>query len=390
VRGRWSAVAAGFTVLFVTTGVNFAFGILFKPILVELGTDRSTLALAASASLVVNALGQPFFGALVDRWGPRRVILPAMALMAIGTGLVPLAREAWHVIVLYGMVAAVGFTGSGILPVSVHVGRWFPGERGLVMAVAASGFSLGQLVFTQIAAQAALAVGWRRTYTLLAAALAVFALVMAAWLRDGPRPAEVGSPTAPGATRSLTRRAALRTGGFWAMTIGLMGCGFTDFLLTTHLAPFATDLGLSPAVAANALSLWAAANVVGILVAGTAATRVGARRALVLTYCLRAIALFFLLRVGETWELYLFAVLFGATFFTTAPLSATLVAELFGPAHHGMIFGAANLFHHLAGALGAYTGGLVFDLTGSYRPIFLTGALMVVGSAAVSALARRR
>ncbi len=94
--GGWSAVAAGFTVLFVTTGVNFAFGILFKPILGELGRDRSTLALAATAGLAVNALGQPVFGTLVDRLGPRRVILPSLALMALGTGLVALARRPWQ------------------------------------------------------------------------------------------------------------------------------------------------------------------------------------------------------------------------------------------------------------------------------------------------------
>ena len=90
-----------------------------------------------------------------------------------------------------------------------------------------------------------------------------------------------------------------------------------------------------------------------------------------LTYGVRAAALFYLPLVREPWQLYLFAALFGATFFTTAPLSSTLVGQLFGPAHHGAIFGASNLFHHSAGALGSYAGGLVFDLTGSYRPIFL-------------------
>jgi MFS family permease len=380
----WSAVAAGFTVLFVTTGVNFAFGILFKPILLEMGSDRSTLALAATASLAVNAVGQPLLGGLVDRLGPRRVILPSMVLMVIGTALVAFAERPWHVVLVYGVVTAIGFGGSGILPVSVHVGRWFPGERGFITAVAASGFSLGHLVFTQVAAHAALLVGWRRTYTALSALLALFVLVVAGWLRDAPRP-----PGATGAAAGgLDRRTALTTGGFWCMTVGLMGCGFTDFLLTTHLAPFATDIGLSAIVAANAISLWAGANIAGILVAGTLATRIGARGALVLTYAVRATALFVLLGVRETWQLYLFAVLFGATFFTTAPLSSTLVAEFFGPRHHGLIFGSANFFHHLAGAIGALAGGVVFDWTGGYRPIFLVSALVVVGSAIVTALAR--
>ncbi len=393
-RRQWpasaSALAAGFTVLFVGTGVNFAFGILFKPILLELGSDRSTLALAATASLLVNAVGQPAFGALVDRFGPRRVILPSMAVMAAGTGLVGLAGRPWHVIVLYGIVAAGGYTGCGILPVSVHVSRWFPAERGFVTAVAACGFSLGQLVFAQVAAGLAGALGWRRTYVALAGILLLFLAGLAAWLRDAPGPsrsAAAGGPAA-GSRSSSTRRDALGTVGFWGLTVGLMGCGFTDFLLTTHLAPFATDLGLSTRVAANALSLWAAANVAGILAAGAIAARLGSRPALVLTYLLRATALFWLLRVREEWQLYLFAALFGATFFTTAPLSSTMVGQLFGPAHHGAIFGAANLFHHTAGALGSYAGGLAFDLTGRYDGIFLASGVLVLGSAAASALAR--
>jgi predicted MFS family arabinose efflux permease len=294
-------------------------------------------------------------------------------------------------VALYGVVAGLGYTGCGILPVSVHVGRWFPGERGFVTAVAACGFSLGQLVFTQVAAYAVRLVGWRSTYALLGGVLASFWVVVAAWLRDAPRPSGAAPVRpGPGSAPSRDRPAAMRTLGFWCLTGGLVGCGFTDFLLATHLAPFATDLGLSPQVAANALSLWAAANVVGILAAGAFAARVGARPALVLTYCVRATSLFLLLGVRETWQLYLFAILFGATFFTTAPLSATLVGELFGPASQGAIFGSANLFHHLAGALGAYAGGLVFDVTGSYRPIFLVSGFIVTGSAAITALARPR
>src|SRR5581483_5599042 len=96
-------------------------------------------------------------------------------------------------------------------------------------------------------------------------------------------------------------------------------------------------------------------------------------------YAVRAAALLYLPLVREAWQLYVFAALFGATFFTTAPLSSTLVGDLFGAAHH---------FHHTAGALGSYAGGLVFDLTGSYRPIFLAGALIVVGSALVTSRAR--
>jgi MFS family permease len=397
--GRRIALATGFAVLFVGTGSNFTFGVLFRPILDELGSDRSTLALAATLSLLVNAVSQPALGALVDRLGPRRVILAAVAVMTLGTALASRANAPWQFIALYGVVIAIGYTGCGILPVSVHVSRWFPGERGFVSAVAATGFSLGQVVLTQVAARSAAVVGWRETYLLLAAVLGAALVVFQFTLRDAPvalAPSHPGDgerrpapPTgAPAGAASLDRRTALGTLAFWGLTGGLMGCGFTDFLMTTHLAAYATDLGMAPAVAANALSLLGAANVVGILAAGSVATRIGTRPALILNYGLRAAALFYLPLVREPWQLYLFAGMFGATFFTTAPLSSTLVVQLFGPASHGAIFGAANVFHHSAGALGSYAGGLVFDLTGSYRPIFLVAALVVVGSAAVTSLAR--
>ena len=160
--GRRTALATGFAVLFVGTGSNFTFGVLFRPILDELGGDRSTLALAATLSLLVNAVSQPALGGLVDRFGPRRVILWAMALMAVGTALASRVGGPWQFIALYGVVIAVGYTGCGILPVSVHVSRWFPGERGFVSAVAATGFSLGQVTLTQVAARAAAPLGWRR------------------------------------------------------------------------------------------------------------------------------------------------------------------------------------------------------------------------------------
>jgi len=389
-RGAWSAVGAGFAVLFVCTGVNQSFGILFKPILNEFGGDRGTLSFAATASLLVYALSQLFFGPLIDRFGPRRVMLPSMALMVLGTALVSTAGSPWQMTLLYGVVAAVGYTGTGILPVSVYVARWFPGRGGFPMAVAATGFSLGHLVFTQVAAHAAEAMGWRRTYLLLAVLLLIGLAAFAVWLREPPRlPVASGPPeTAAAQSGSLNRRAAMATAAFWWMTAAYIGCGFTDFLIVTHLAPFASDLGLGQARAANALSLLAAANIAGILGAGSASDRLGTRRALAITYGLRAASLCFLFLVRETWELYLFAVLFGATFFTTAPLSSAFVGELFGPRHQGSIFGAANMFHHFGAALGAYAGGLAFDLTQSYRGVFIASAVLVAASAAVTAVPR--
>ena len=144
---------------------------------------------------------------LVDRFGPRRVILASMALMTVATALVSRVDGPWQFIALYGVVAAVGYTGCGILPVSIDVSRWFPEERGFVSAVAACGFSVGHLAFTQVAARTAAVVGWRQTYVLLAAVLAASVAVFAFVLRDAPIPADGRLRRIPRAGAPRPRRA---------------------------------------------------------------------------------------------------------------------------------------------------------------------------------------
>ncbi len=170
---------------------------------------------------------------------------------------------------------------------------------------------------------------------------------------------------------------------------GLLGgayfaCGFTDFMITTHLAALAVDLGLGPLTGAHALSLLAVANIAGLLLAGRLADRTSTRIALISAYLLRALALTLLPFVGGRGGLYLFAVLFGLTFFTTAPLTSALVNERYGLALTGRVFGAANAIHHVAGATGAYLAGEVFDATGSYLPAFVLGAAAVYAAAVLT------
>ena len=131
--------------------------------------------------------------------------------MTAGTALVSRADAPWQFIALYGVVVAVGYSGCGILPVSIHVSRWFPEERGFVSALAACGFSLGHLAFTQAAGRAAAIVGWRQTYVLMAAVLAAALAIFAVALRDAPaETARRGpSPEIPAGAQSMDRRAAV-------------------------------------------------------------------------------------------------------------------------------------------------------------------------------------
>ena len=397
--GRLGALAAGFAVLFVGTGVNFAFGILFKPILVELGVGRSTLALAATASLLVNAAGQPAFGALVDRFGPRRVILASMALMTVGTALV--SRVARAVAVhpalrgrgrgrLHGLRDPAGL--GPRRPLVPRRARVRDGGRGERVLARASRIHPGRRPRGRRGR-------WRQTYLLMAAVLAGSVGVFLFALRDAPVPVRAGAPEpaaaarirATGAVRARVPRPPDR-----AQDAGLLGADRGTHGLRLHGLPDdhapggpcgrpradgrgrrqrSEPLGGGQRRSAS----WPPAP----WPPGSAPAS-----ALVLTYGLRAAAFFYLPFVREPWHLYVFAGLFGATFFTTSPLSSTLVGQLFGPPTTARSSGPRTSSTTARARWAPSPAGLVFDLAGSYRPIFLLAGIVVVGSAAVTSFAR--
>lgn len=374
-RGRRRIVVIAFATLFLAGGVNLSFGVFVAPLAAEFGWSRSAVSLAAAVNLVLYGLSQPFFGRLVDVYGPRRVVVTGVTLLGVGNLLMTTTESLGQLYVFYGLLGGAGFTASTLLPMSILVMRWFPRRRGIALGAIATGLSLGQALFYQLAAALIVHRGWRAAYAVFGTAL--LALVPACLLLIRNHPVD-GPPVSPGAAPPhVPVWPALRRRTFVLLALAYLACGFTDFMISTHLAPLANDRGLGNEVGARALSILAVANVLGLLGAGRLADAVGPRRALVAAYALRAAAMTLLLFVHDAGGLYLFAALFGATFFTTAPLMSGLVNEIYGMAMTGRVLGAVNVVHHLAGAGGSYVAGVVFDVRQSYLSIFVVGALMV-------------
>jgi MFS family permease len=355
--------------------VNLSFGVFLAPLSAELGASRAAISLGAALNLLLYGLSQPFFGRMIDAYGPRRVMAIGVALMAIGNLLMSRVDGLWQLYLFYGFLAGAGFTASAILPVSILVLRWVEHRRGLILGTIATGASLGQALFYQVAATLITHLGWRAAYLVFGALLVALVPFCLLLIRDHPGPTPVRGDgrraTAVSIGPVLRRRTFLLIGGAY------LACGFTDFMITTHLAVLATDRGLPSAVGARALSVLAIANIVGLLVGGRLADAVGNRQALVVVYAVRALSLTMLVFVHDRAELYVFAALFGATFFTTAPLTSGLITEVYGLAMTGTLYGAVNAAHHLAGAFGSYVAGVVFDVHGSYLPIFTVGAATI-------------
>jgi MFS family permease len=155
--------AVSFLTLLVSSGVNLSFGLFVAPLGDEFAGSRGAVSLAATTNLVLFGAAQPFFGRMIDAFGPRRVAVLGLGLMSLGALATSQATALWHLYVSYGVLGGIGFTGAGILTVAVLVLRWFRHSRGTALTLIATGSSLGQAIFYQVASRLISTMGWRTT-----------------------------------------------------------------------------------------------------------------------------------------------------------------------------------------------------------------------------------
>jgi MFS family permease len=364
--------ASGFLILFVGGGARVAIGLALKPMVAELGWARGEVGLAAGFYLVVAACATYLAGRLADRVGPRALLSLGVIISGVGIGLMGLVYRPWQALLFYGVVFAAGGGLASLTPVGVMVTHAFPDRTGLANAAVISGTSIGQLVI--IAALSALLnpLEWRSMFLWLAGVHGALLplLLVALPQRAPPAPAMAG----PG----LGVGGAARTTRFWLLLIIYAICGCDDFFVSTHIVAFAQDHGLASLLAGNLLALMGLTGLVGVLAAGLLGDTLGAARTAAIAFATR-VAVFALIAVDRSIpSIAAFALLFGATFLVTAPLTVLFVRDYFGTAHLGALTGIITMVHQIFGGIGAYGGALMFDATGSYDAAF---ALLLAASA---------
>lgn len=363
--------------LFVGGGARFAIGLTFKPMVDDLGWARGDLGLAVGLYLVVSACATFVAGRMADRFGARAILCAGTVIGGIGIGLMWIVSAPWHAMLLYGLVFAIGNGAASLTTVGVMVTRAVPQRAGLANAVAISGQSVGQLVMIALLAAVLVQIGWRSVFLWVAAA---HVLLIPLILLALPRGAQGPASAAPAAGASV--REAARTPRFWLLLAVYAICGLEDFFVGTHVVAFAQDRGVETLLAGNLLALMGLTGLVGVLAAGAFSDRTGPVLATALAFAAR-IAVFALVVVDPS-PLFvgIFALVYGATFLVTAPLTVLFVREAFGTRHLGALTGLITMVHQVFGGIGAYAGATLFDATGSYE-----AALVVMLATSVAALA---
>ncbi|MFC2032231.1 MFS transporter [Chloroflexota bacterium] len=376
-------ILAAFIIYIVMGGTFSTFGVFFKPMLTEFGWTRAMISGAYSLYALLFGLFGIVAGRLNDRLGPRFIIAGCSFLMGLGFLLMSQISAIWQLYLFYGVIIAAG-RGSVFISLLSTISMWFVKRRGLMIGIAASGIGLGGVIMPPVTNWLIINYGWRTSYAIVGIIAMVLVVIAAQFLRR--EPSEVGlSPYGGGeievdGSRSVVRgfslHEAIRTSQFW-IYFAILLCGFfcVDTMLV-HIVPHTTDLQISAANAANILAIINGSSIAGRLIIGIASDRIGNKLALIVSFILMSIALFWLLAAKEVWMFYPFAIIFGIGFGGTAVLISPIVAWLFGLSSHGVILGVVSFGASIGSIIGPFSTGFIFDATGSYHIAFLTIAII--------------
>ncbi len=401
----WIVAGVTFLALLASAGFRSTPGVLIVPLEREFGWSRALISVAVSINLVLFGLTGPFAAALMERFGLRRVVVGALALIAAGSLLTVFMTSPWQLFLLWGVVVGLGAgTIASVLAATV-ASRWFVQRRGLVLGALTAAGATGQLIILPGLGWLAQYEGWRwSAITVGVAAISVVPLV-ALLLRN--RPADMGlrayGATAPdelapvpggspilNAFRGL--RVGIRSRDFWLLAGSFFICGAsTNGLIGTHLIPASMDHGLAEVTAASLLAVIGIFDVIGTLASGYLTDRFDSRWLLFIYYGLRGLSLLFLPYVfgSRYFGLVLFVVFYGLDWVATVPPTVQLARRVFGPRDMPVVYGWIFAAHQLGAASIAFAAGAVRTVFGDYQLAFMfSGLLCLLAAGLVLRIAR--
>jgi predicted MFS family arabinose efflux permease len=362
-------VTCGCLIALLTFGIRSSFGLFTIPISETHGWGREVFALAIAVQNLLWGAGQPFAGALADRFGSARVLAVGGLLYAAGVALMAVAATPLQMNLTAGVLIGLGLAGGSFTIVMAALARRVPPERrSWAMGVATAAGSLGQFLMAPLGQAFILAYGWQTALLLLATGAAVVPLLATA-MASSPSGLTSAGEVDLGLKETLARAFGHRS--YLLLNAGFFVCGFHVAFITVHLPPYLMDVGADPRLAAWSIALIGLCNIVGSYGSGVLGGRHSKRWLLASIYFLRSvvIALFVLLPV-TTVGVLLFAAAIGVLWLSTVPPTSGLVAVMFGTRYMATLFGVVFFSHQVGSFLGIWLGGLFFELHGSYDAVW--------------------
>ncbi len=379
-HGRaWLDMALAGLSMFTVFATAYSFGTFVRPMAAEFHSGRGATSIVfAVTAFLYFGLGA-ITGPLVQRTGPRPMILFGATVQVIGMLLTSRANALWQAYLSYGIGVGIGVA-CGYVPMVAVVGAWFQKRRALAIGIAVSGIGMSSLIGAPLAARLIKAYGWREAYRNLAIATAVLMVIAAVLIRK---------PPSFGTAGPLTLGQAVRTRTFAVMYVALLLVSVALFNLFVNVVPYAEESGIAKVRAATLLSILGGASVLGRNALAWVAHRRGAVATFTGSVAVMGVTqLLWLVADGRYWVLALFVAVFGVAYGGLIALGPIALAELFGPEQLGGLAGV----NYTAAGLGALSGPTVcswlVDRTGGYTASTLLAFVCGCTGAAVLLLLR--
>jgi MFS family permease len=390
-RSRFSPeliVLSGCLIALITFGPRASAGLFQIPMTTEYGWGRDVFGLAIAFQNLLWGLGQPFAGAVADRFGALRVLCAGAVLYALGLVVMAYATTPGLLHLGAGVLIGFGLSGCSFNLVLGAFGKLLPEKwRPMAFGAGTAAGSFGQFLFPPIGNVLIESFGWHLALVIFAASVL---LVLPLSLALATRPAAGGaSPSGPAPAPAQSIRQALSEAfqhrSYVLLVLGFFTCGFQLAFITAHLPAYLKDAGLSAAVGGWTLAVIGLANAFGSLSAGWLSTRMSKRWLLAWIYLGRsvAIAAFVLLPVSPVTSIA-FGVAIGLLWLSTVPPTSSLVMLMFGTRYMAMLYGFAFFSHQVGGFLGVWLGGLFYEAYGNYTLVWWLSIALGIASALIN------
>jgi len=355
--------------LSLSMGLRQSLGIFMQPLTHDIGISVADFTLAIAVQNLAWGFLQPPAGALTVRYGFRPVMMAGALLYVAGLVLMAAAQGLLAIMLGAGLLIGVSLAcTAAAIAMSVATRATPPAVRSTVLGIVSGAGSLGALMAAPLGQVLSQAHGWR--IGLVGFVILALALIPSAWFAGKvdrvPLPKPTGAEIRE-TSAGVALRGALGSAPFVVMTAAYFVCGMQLVFITTHLSSYLQFCGMDPMLSAQALGVIGGFNVLGSLFFGWAGGRWNKLMLLGMIYVARSLVLaWYFMSPPTATSTLVFAAMMGFLWLGVGPLVAGAVAEMFGLRWQAMIQGVAFMSHQIGSFLGAYGGGIIYDVFGSY------------------------
>jgi MFS family permease len=369
----------------ISFGPRSTFGFFLAPMDAAHGWGRDQFGLALAIEMLLWGAGQPFSGALADRFGAPLVLAGGALLYFAGIVWMAFAQSPFELYMSAGVLIGFGLAGCSFTLVIGAFAKLLPPQwRTIAFGAGTAAGSFGQFLFSPLAVALIDSIGWQSA--LLTFGVILLVMLPLAFVLAAPRQAS-GSTSAAAAGQSVRQalKEAFGHRSYVLLTLGYFTCGFQLFFITVHLPAYLVDRGLPASIGGWTIAVIGLFNIVGSVASGYIANLMPKRYLLSAIYFSRSLAiLVFITLPPSAMTTLVFGAVLGLLWLSTIPPTSALVSIMFGPRWLTMLLGVSFFSHQVGGFLGVWLGGVLFERTGSYDVIWWATIFFGVASAVIN------